>query len=131
MVQSGKADAMLVDLPPAIAAVELTGGSLSCSVSSTTRPRTATSCPRSETDFGEAIVEALKAARGRRLLQEILTKWKTEGGAISDFAVNPASADDANTMTTNTVDRPGEINARPVRHPGRWVAIAVIAVSPR
>ena len=34
----------------------------------------------------------------------------------------------ANTMTTNTVDRPGEINARPVRHPGRWVAVAVIAV---
>jgi polar amino acid transport system substrate-binding protein len=26
MVQSGKADAMLVDLPPAIAAVDLTGG---------------------------------------------------------------------------------------------------------
>lgn len=28
----------------------------------------------------------------------------------------------------NTTDRPGEINARPVRHPWRWVALAVIAV---
>ncbi|NHN56417.1 amino acid ABC transporter permease [Calidifontibacter sp. DB0510] len=28
----------------------------------------------------------------------------------------------------DTLDRPGEINARPVRHPGRWIAIAVLAV---
>lgn len=28
----------------------------------------------------------------------------------------------------NTDDRPGEINARPVRHPGRWVAVGVIFV---
>jgi polar amino acid transport system permease protein len=31
-------------------------------------------------------------------------------------------------MTTNAADRPGAIDARPVRHPGRWVAVAVIAV---
>ena len=31
-------------------------------------------------------------------------------------------------MTTTTEDRPGAINARPVRHPWRWVAIAVIVV---
>lgn len=31
-------------------------------------------------------------------------------------------------MTVQTSDRPGVINARPVRHPGRWVAMAVIAV---
>ena len=32
-------------------------------------------------------------------------------------------------MTTpSTTDRPGRIDARPVRHPGRWVAIAAIAV---
>ena len=31
-------------------------------------------------------------------------------------------------MTTQTMDRPGEINARPVRHPGRWVAVAIIAI---
>ncbi len=31
-------------------------------------------------------------------------------------------------MTTPTEDRPGVINARPVRHPWRWVAIAVIVV---
>ena len=31
-------------------------------------------------------------------------------------------------MTTPTEDRPGVIHARPVRHPWRWVAIAVIVV---
>jgi polar amino acid transport system permease protein len=31
-------------------------------------------------------------------------------------------------VTTPTEDRPGVINARPVRHPWRWVAIAVIVV---
>ncbi len=32
------------------------------------------------------------------------------------------------TQLPDTTDRPGEIHARPVPHPGRWVAIAVIAV---
>ena len=31
-------------------------------------------------------------------------------------------------MTDTTTERPGVIDARPVRHPGRWVALAVIAV---
>ncbi|GAA1804448.1 MAG: amino acid ABC transporter permease [Actinobacteria bacterium] len=31
-------------------------------------------------------------------------------------------------MSTDTVDRPGEIHARPVRHPGRWVALVIIAI---
>jgi len=31
-------------------------------------------------------------------------------------------------MTASTQDRPGAIDARPVRHPGRWVALAIIAI---
>lgn len=31
-------------------------------------------------------------------------------------------------MAPQVEDRPGPINARPVRHPGRWVAVVVIAV---
>jgi len=30
--------------------------------------------------------------------------------------------------TPTTDDRPGLIEARPVRHPGRWIALAVIIV---
>ena len=31
-------------------------------------------------------------------------------------------------MSPHTVDRPGKIDARPVRHPGRWVAVAIIGI---
>ena len=31
-------------------------------------------------------------------------------------------------MTAPTQDRPGAIDARPVRHPGRWVAVVLIAI---
>ena len=31
-------------------------------------------------------------------------------------------------MTASTQDRPGAIDARPVRHPGRWVALVLIAI---
>ncbi len=31
-------------------------------------------------------------------------------------------------MTASTQDRPGAIDARPVRHPGRWVALVIIAI---
>ncbi|MFV0462747.1 MAG: amino acid ABC transporter permease [Nostocoides sp.] len=31
-------------------------------------------------------------------------------------------------MTEHSLNRPGAIDARPVRHPGRWVAVAVIGV---
>src|SRR5690242_5798828 len=31
-------------------------------------------------------------------------------------------------MTVGTEERPGRIDAVPVRHPGRWVAVALVAV---
>jgi len=31
-------------------------------------------------------------------------------------------------VTASTQDRPGAIDARPVRHPGRWVALVIIAI---
>ena len=44
---------------------------------------------KEDTAFGEAIVEALKQLESQGPYLEILTEWKTEGGAINDFAVNP------------------------------------------
>ena len=40
----------------------------------------------------------------------------------------PAAGSGSPAPSAATVDRPGVINARPVRHPWRWVAIAVILV---
>lgn len=90
-VQSGKADAMLVDLPPAIAAVDSTGGTLELlgeQYDSAPYGYVLTK-DAAGVAFGEAIVEALKQLKADGTYDQILTKWKTEGGAISDFAVNP------------------------------------------
>jgi hypothetical protein len=35
-------------------------------------------------------LEALKSLEADGTYKQILTKWKTEGGAITDFAVNPS-----------------------------------------
>jgi polar amino acid transport system substrate-binding protein len=90
-VQSGKADAMLVDLPPAIAAVDSTGGTLELlgeQYDSAPYGYVLTK-DAAGVAFGEAIVEALKQLKADGTYDQILAKWKTEGGAISDFAVNP------------------------------------------
>lgn len=89
-VQSGKADAMLVDLPPAIAAVDSTGGSLELLGEQYDSAPYGYVLKKEDTAFGEAIVEALKALKADGTYDQILTKWKTEGGAITDFAVNPS-----------------------------------------
>jgi len=90
-VQSGKADAMLVDLPPAIAAVDSTGGTLELLGEQYDSAPYGYVLPKDAagTAFGEAIVEALKQLKADGTYDQILSKWKTEGGAISDFAVNP------------------------------------------
>jgi polar amino acid transport system substrate-binding protein len=88
-VQSGKADAMLVDLPPAIAAVDLTGGTLELLGDQYDSAPYGYVLEKSQTDFGAAIVEALKQLKADGTYDQILAKWKTEAGAISDFAVNP------------------------------------------
>ncbi|MEO5608874.1 MAG: ABC transporter substrate-binding protein [Ornithinibacter sp.] len=88
-VQSGKSDAMLVDLPPAIAAVEATGGQLELLGGQYDSAPYGYVLPKAETDFGAAIVEALKQVQASGEYTRILTKWKTDGGAITTFEVNP------------------------------------------
>ena len=88
-VQSGKADAMLVDLPPAIAAVEGTGGTLELLGEQYDSAPYGYVLAKDQTEFGQAIADALKALKADGTYDAILAKWKTEGGAITDFAVNP------------------------------------------
>ena len=88
-VQSGKADAMLVDLPPAIAAVDSTGGTLELLGEQYDSAPYGSVLKKTDTDFGAAIVEALGQLKADGTYDQILAKWKTEGGAITDFAVNP------------------------------------------
>lgn len=89
-VQTGKADAMLVDLPPAISAVDSTNGELELLGEQYDSAPYGYVLPKDQTEFGDAIVEALKAIKADGTYDQILAKWKTDGGAISDFAVNPS-----------------------------------------
>jgi len=88
-IQSGKADAMLVDLPPAIAAVEGTGGTLELLGKQYDSAPYGYVLAKDQAEFGQAIADALKELRADGTYDAILAKWKTEGGAINDFAVNP------------------------------------------
>lgn len=90
MIQSGKADAMAVDLPPAIAAVQLTNGSVELLGEQYDSAPYGFVFPKDETDFAQAVADALKAMEADGTYQAILTKWKAEAGAITDFAVNPS-----------------------------------------
>ena len=45
--------------------------------------------PKAETEFADAIVEALKEIEADGAYEAALKKWGVEQGAISDFAVNP------------------------------------------
>jgi len=90
MVQSTKADAMAVDLPPAIAAVDLTSGSLELLGDQYDSAPYGFVLPKDQTEFGAAIVTALKAMAADGSYKQILEKWKAEGGSIDDFAVNPS-----------------------------------------
>lgn len=92
MVQSGKADAMMVDLPPAISAVQQTNGALELLGDQYDSAPYGYVLPKADTEFGAAIVEALKQLEADGTYKQILTKWKTEGGAITDFAVNPSAS---------------------------------------
>ena len=89
MVQSGKADAMMVDLPPAIAAVDLTGGTVQLLGEQYDSAPYGYVVPKAQTEFAQAIVDALKKLQADGSYTKILTKWKCQGGAITDFAVNP------------------------------------------
>ncbi len=88
-VLTGKADAMLVDLPPAISAVATTSDKLELLGDQYDSAPYGYVLPKDQTDFGQAIADALKALDADGTYKTILTKWKTEGGAINDFAVNP------------------------------------------
>ena len=89
MIQSGKADAMMVDLPPAISAVENSSGALELLGHQTDSAPYGYVLPKDQADFGQAIVDALKALDKDGTYKQILTKWKTQDGAITDFTVNP------------------------------------------
>jgi polar amino acid transport system substrate-binding protein len=88
-VLSGKADAMLADSPVGLWAAKETGGQLEPVGQIYDAAPYGFVLPKSETDFGQAMVQALQELRSSGAYAQILSTWGNESGAISDFAVNP------------------------------------------
>jgi polar amino acid transport system substrate-binding protein len=90
-VVSGKADAMLADSPVVAYAVKQSGGKLEALGDIYAADPYGYVLPKDETEFAQAIVEALKEIDKDGAYKAALEKWGVEQGAISDFAVNPTS----------------------------------------
>jgi polar amino acid transport system substrate-binding protein len=90
-VVTGKADAMLSDSPVVAYAIKQSGGKLEALGDIYDADPYGYVLPKGETEFAEAIVEALKQLEAEGAYKAALEKWGVEGGAISDFAVNPTS----------------------------------------
>ena len=90
-VVTGKADAMLADSPIVAYAVKQSGGKLEPLGDIYAAAPYGYVLPKGQTEFAEAIVEALKQVEQEGAYKAALEKWGVEQGAISDFAVNPTS----------------------------------------
>lgn len=90
-VVTGKADAMLADSPIVAYAVKQSGGKLEPLGDIYDAAPYGYVLPKGETEFGQAIVEALKQLEQEGAYKAALEKWGVDQGAISDFAVNPTT----------------------------------------
>jgi polar amino acid transport system substrate-binding protein len=88
-VVSGKADAMLADSPIVAYAVKQTNGKLETLGDIYEAAPYGVVIPKDQTEFGQAIVEALNQMEADGSYKAALEKWGVEQGAITDFAVNP------------------------------------------
>ena len=88
-VATGKADAMLADSPVCAYAVLQSSGALMTVGDVYDSAPYGYVVPKDQTDFANAIVEALKALKSDGTYDKVLEKWGVKSGGISDFAVNP------------------------------------------
>ena len=85
----GKTVAMAADSPVALYAVKQTSGQLAPLGDTYDSAPYGWVLPKDQTDFANALVDALKAANTDGSYKAALTKWGVDSGAITDFAVNP------------------------------------------
>jgi polar amino acid transport system substrate-binding protein len=86
---SGKADAMFADSPVVLYAAKQTNGQLEQLGNIYDAAPYGYVVPKAETQFAQAIADALKALAADGSYKSTLAKWNNDSGAISNFAVNP------------------------------------------
>jgi polar amino acid transport system substrate-binding protein len=88
-VGTGKADAMLADSPIVAYAVKQSGGKIEAVGDVYEAAPYGYVLPKAQTEFAQAIADALKALDASTEYTKVLGRWGNESGALSDFAVNP------------------------------------------
>ena len=88
-VATGKADAMLADSPIVAYAIKQSGSKMEAIGEVYDAAPYGYVVPKAETEFAQALADALKAIEASGDYKRVLTTWGNEAGAISDFAVNP------------------------------------------
>lgn len=88
-VVSGRADAMLADSPVVAYAVKQSSGKLEQLGQLYDAAPYGFVVPKDQADFAAAIAAALQELKSEGGYENALKKWGTEGGAITDFKVNP------------------------------------------
>ncbi|MDO5684429.1 MAG: ABC transporter substrate-binding protein [Propionibacteriaceae bacterium] len=88
-VVSGRADAMLADSPIIAYAVKQSDGKLAALGDIYDAAPYGIVVPKEQTEFADAISEALKELEADGTYTAILTKWGVEQGGIKTFPVNP------------------------------------------
>lgn len=86
---SGKADAMLADSPVVLYAVKQSNGQIDQLGQIYDAAPYGYVIPKAETEFAQAIVEALKSLSTDGSYKSTLAKWNNDSGAITSFALNP------------------------------------------
>jgi polar amino acid transport system substrate-binding protein len=88
-VISGKDDAMLADSPVIAYAVKKTEGQLVTVGAIYDSAPYGYALPKDQTEFGQAIADAVKALIADGTYKSVLDKWGVTGGSITDPTVNP------------------------------------------
>lgn len=88
-VVSGKVDAMLADSPIGLYAINQFQGKLEKLGDVYDSAPYGYVVPKAQTDFAQALVDALKAAKADGSYDAALKQYGVESGGITDFALNP------------------------------------------
>lgn len=90
-VVTGKDDAMLADSPVCAYAVKQTNGQLALAGDIYDSAPYGYVLPKDQTDFADAIAQALQSMITDGTYKSVLAKWGVDAGAITTPAVNPTS----------------------------------------
>lgn len=91
-IVSGRADAMVADLPVSVDAVNKNNGKVELLGEPYDTAPYGIVIPKDDKEFGDVLVKGLEAIKKDGTYDKVLKKWGTEGGAYDTFEIDPAAS---------------------------------------